>query len=58
MEKGAAKKEIILESPPQRPVVPDNVINRELTAKLQRDPKFVAFNKWAADNGAHLPRVI
>ena len=38
-------------------LIGDNEINKELTEKLRKDPKFVAFNKWATDNGAIFPRV-
>ena len=35
-----------------------NGVNWEITEKLKKDPKAIAFNKWARENGAIFPRVI
>jgi len=36
----------------------DSEVNWPVTKKLQNDPKFIAFNKWARDNGVLHPKVI
>ena len=36
----------------------DEDINWPVTEKLRKEPKFVAFNKWANDNGIIAPNVL
>ena len=36
----------------------DNEINWELTNKLRKEEKYIAFRKWATENGAIFPNVI
>jgi len=35
----------------------DDEINWEITERIRKEPKFIAFNKWASDNGIISPNV-